>query len=349
MDIGVGLDATLNLSFDQQAELSREAAQLGYTSVWTPESTGMDSFQLCAHRWAASRQVIPEGLHTGIAVSPVMYRTPVAFAMSGGTLSQLTDGGFIMGIGTGGAYRPRTRRSLGMPRISALALMRDYLTTVRGLVRGEEVTYQGEVVTLKGLRLAINPAPSTPVYLGTLGPAMLRIAGELADGVCLNWCSPEQIAWSRDRIAEGAAIAARDPSEVGVVEYIRVCVDDDEDLARRAFAKSTMGYALGQQVPTDRERQLGYRGHFEWMGFAEELADLDQMRREGASADEVAEAFPAEVLRKVGYFGKAEGAARAFSKLSKGLDTALVRVVAARPGVDSVLATMKACQPELFT
>ena len=41
MDIGVGLDATLNLSFDQQAELSQEAAQLGYTSVWTPESTGM--------------------------------------------------------------------------------------------------------------------------------------------------------------------------------------------------------------------------------------------------------------------------------------------------------------------
>ena len=235
MDIGVGLDATLNLSLDQQAELSQEAAQLGYTSVWTPESTGMDSFQLCAHRWAASRQVIPEGLQTGIAVCPVMYRTPVAFAMAGGR--------FIMGIGSGGAYRPRTRRSLGMPRVSTLALMRDYLTTVRGLVRGEEVNYQGEVVTLKGLKLAINPASNTPVYLGTLGPAMLSLAGELADGVCLNWCNPEQIAWSRDRIAEGAA--------------------------------------------------------------------------------------------------------RAFSQLSKGLDTALVRVVAARPGVDSVLATMKACRPEL--
>ncbi len=349
MDIGVGLDATLNLSFDQQAELSREAAQLGYTSVWTPESTGMDSFQLCAHRWAASRQVIPEGLHTGIAVSPVMYRTPMAFAMAGGTLSQLTGGRFIMGIGTGGAYRPRTRRSLGMPRLSALALMRDYLTTVRGLVRGEEVNYQGEVVTLKGLKLAINPAPSTPVYLGSLGPEMLRLAGELADGVCLNWCNPEQIAWSRERIAEGAAPAGRDPAEVKLVEYIRVCVDDDEDLARRAFAKSTMGYALGAQVPTDRERQLGYRGHFERMGFAEELADLDQMRREGASTDEVAEAFPVEVLRKVGYFGKAEGAARAFAQLSKGLDTALVRVVAARPGADSVLATMQAGRPELIT
>ncbi len=103
MEIGVGLDPSLNLSFTEQEELSQEAARLGYTSIWTPEGTGHDSFQLCAQRWAATRQVVPEGLTTGIAVSPVMYRTPVAFAMSGGTLSQLTGGRFIMGIGSGGA------------------------------------------------------------------------------------------------------------------------------------------------------------------------------------------------------------------------------------------------------
>ena len=191
MDIGVGLDASLDLSFADQADLSQEAARLGYTSIWTPEGMGQDSYQLCAQRWAASRQVVPEGLTTGIAVSPVMYRTPVAFGMTGGTLSQLTGGRFIMGIGSGGAYRPRTRQALGLPRLSALALMRDYLITVRGLVRGEEVHYQGEVVKLQGIKLAIDPPPNTPVYLGTLGPEMLRLAGELADGVCLNWCTPE--------------------------------------------------------------------------------------------------------------------------------------------------------------
>ena len=92
MDIGIGLDATLNLSFADQAALSQEAARLGYTSIWTPESTGQDAFQLCSQRWAASCQVIPAGLTTGIGVSPVLYRTPIAFAMSGGTLSQLTGG-----------------------------------------------------------------------------------------------------------------------------------------------------------------------------------------------------------------------------------------------------------------
>jgi alkanesulfonate monooxygenase SsuD/methylene tetrahydromethanopterin reductase-like flavin-dependent oxidoreductase (luciferase family) len=348
MEIGVGLDATLNLSFTEQQQLSQEAARLGYTSIWTPEGTGHDSFQVCVQRWAASRQVVPEGLTTGIAVSPVLYRSPVAFAMSGGTISQLTGGRFIMGLGSGGAYRPRSRRAVGLRRTSALSLMRDYLITVRGLVAGEEVNHTGEAVTLRGVKLGISPAPHTPVYLGALGPEMLRLAGELADGVCLNWCTPEQIAWSRERIAEGAARAGRDPASVKVVEYIRVCVDDDIDTARHSFALSTMGYALGQQVPTPRERGLGYRAHFERMGFTEELAMLDRMRENHASPAEVADAFSPDLLRLVGYYGPADGAAAEFRRLAQGLDVSIVRVVAARPGVDSVLAAMRACRPELL-
>ena len=345
MEIGVGLDGGLKLSTAEQIELSREAARLGYTSIWTNEGAGQDMFQVCGMRWAASAEVAPEGLATGIAVSPVMYRSPVAFAMSGGTLSQTTGGKFFMGIGSGGAYRPRSRQSLGLPRMSALALMRDYLITVKGLVSGQEVDYRGEVVTLRGVRLDMDPPPRTPVYLGALGPEMLRLAGELADGACLNWCNPEQIAWSRERVAEGAARVGRDPAEVKMVEYIRVCVDDDVDAARLAYARATMGYALGQTVPTTRERGLGYRAHFERMGFTEELAMLDDMRRGNASRDEVAGAFSPELLRTVGYYGKADGAAEAFRKLSRGLDTAIVRVVAARPGIDSILAVMRACAP----
>ena len=345
MDIGVGLDGGLRLSASEQIELSQEAARLGYTSIWTNEGSGQDMFQICAQRWAASREVVPEGLATGIAVSPVMYRSPVAFAMSGGTLSQLTGGRFFMGIGSGGAYRPRTRQSMGLPRLSALSMMRDYLSTVKALVAGEQTDYQGEVVTLRGIKLDIDPPPQTPVYLGALGPEMLRLAGELADGACLNWCNPEQIAWSRERIAEGAARVGRDPGPIKMVEYIRFCVDDDVDIARRAYARATMGYALGAQVPTERERRLGYRGHFERMGFTEELAMLDEMRTEGASRDDVADAFSPELLRTVGYYGNADGAKAALSDLSRGLDTAIVRVVAARPGIESILAVMRACAP----
>jgi alkanesulfonate monooxygenase SsuD/methylene tetrahydromethanopterin reductase-like flavin-dependent oxidoreductase (luciferase family) len=345
MEIGVGLDGGLRLSTSEQVELSQEAARLGYASIWTNEGSGQDMFQVCAQRWAASTEVVPEGLATGIAVSPVMYRSPVAFAMSGGTLSQLTGGKFFMGIGSGGAYRPRSRQSMGLPRLSALAMMRDYLITVKGLVNGEESDYQGDVVTLRGIKLDIDPPPRTPVYLGALGPEMLRLSGELADGACLNWCNPEQIAWSRERVAEGAARVGRDPGEVKMVEYIRICVDDDVDTARLAYARAAMGYALGASVPSTRERGLGYRAHFERMGFTEELAGLDEMRMNNATRDEVAEAFSPDLLSTVGYYGKPEGAAEAFGKLSEGLDTAIVRVVAARPGIESILAVMRACAP----
>ena len=345
MEIGLGLDATLNLSFSDQEDLSLDAARMGYTSLWTPEGTGQDSFQLCTLRWAATRPESPEGLTTGIAVSPVMYRSPMAFAISGGTVSQRTGGRFIMGIGSGSVDRPRSRQAVGFPRVSALTLMRDYLKTLRALVAGEQVNYQSDVVTLKGMKLGIDPAPRTPVYLGALGPEMVRLSGELADGVCLNWCTPEQIAWSRERIAEGAARVGRDPGEVKVMEYIRICVDEDPELARHAFALSTMQYALGPRTPSPRERLRGYRAHFDRMGFDKELDELDRMRELGESNDRVAAAFPVEVLRKVGYFGPAAGAREAFLRVAEGLDEAVVRVVAARPGLDSVRAVMEACRP----
>lgn len=345
MDVGVGLDPTLNLSLKEQAEISREAAMLGYTSIWTPEGTGEDSFQTCLHRWEATRDVVESGLTTGIAVSPVMWRTPVAFAMSGGTMTRYTGDRFIMGLGAGGAYHPATRRSLGLPKLSSLSLMRDYLQTTRALLAGEYVEYEGETLTLKNTRLGIKPPPQTPVYLGALGPKMLRLAGEFADGASLNWCTPKQIKWSRECINEGAHRAGRNQSEIKMAEYIRVCVDEDVEIARRGLARATMQYALGGSIPTPTERNFGYRAHFERMGFAEELATLDEMRQKGASSDEIAEAFPVNILNAVGYYGKASEAAREFKRLSKGLDTAIVRVVAARPGRNSTLAVMNACSP----
>ena len=346
MQIGLGLDATLGLTFEDQGRLAREAATLGYASLWTPEGAGLDAFQLCLLRWQASAEVTPGGLGTGIAVSPIAYRSPVAFAVSAGTLSAMSGGRFVLGIGSGGIYRPATRRALGFRTMSALAATRDYLVTIRRLLAGEVVDYDGDAVTLHDVQLLMPAPPPVPIYLAALGPEMLRLGGELADGLALNWCSAEQIAWSRERADEGARRAGRDPAELRLVEYIRICVDEDEELARRALARATLGYALGESVPSERARAFGYRAHFERMGFTEPLAELDRMRVDGASEEELVEAFPPELLHRVAYFGPPEGAAAAFAALAHGLDLAIVRVVAARPGLDAVRAAMEACRPD---
>ncbi len=361
MEVGIGLDSTLGLSLQQEASISEEAARLGYTSVWTPSTSALDPFHLCTYRWSATRAVVPEGLATGISVMPVLadggvspayLQNPVGLAARARTAGYLTGGRFILGIGTGGIYRAEVRRALGVARLSALAVMRDYLVVLRALLAGETVTHDGAAWRVRGARLSEirvdgPPPPPAPVYLAALGPEMLRLAGELADGVALNWCSPEQTAWSRQRIAEGAARAARDPALIKVIDYIRVCVDDDEDVARRAFGRAVLQYALGPRVPSPQERRLGYRAHFERMGFADTLAELDRLREQGAPPDDLVDAVPRDLLMRVGYYGRPDGAAEAVRRLSQGLDTAIVRVVAARPGVESVRAVMRACQPHL--
>jgi alkanesulfonate monooxygenase SsuD/methylene tetrahydromethanopterin reductase-like flavin-dependent oxidoreductase (luciferase family) len=172
---------------------------------------------------------------------------------------------------------------------------------------------------------------------------MLHLAGQRYDGAALNWCSSEQVRWSRERVAAGARAARRDPAEVKIHEYVRVCIDDDEQAARLAFAKMVMAYALARPG-TDKTK--GYRGHFARMGFDAALTDLESRRERGASDNELAGIFPDELLRRVGYWGKPEGARTAFLRLADGLDIAVVRLVPARRNdLAAARLAMRACAP----
>lgn len=345
MEIGLALGGELNLSINDQKILSKEAASLGYTSIWTNEGTGYDGFHMCSQRWSATAEVVAGGLTTGIAVSPVLHRTPVGFAMSAATLNEITDGRFILGIGTGGAYRPESRTSVGFPDSPPISLMRDYLTIIKRLLSGNEVNYTGKSMRLNGIKLGLTNASRTPIYAAALGPQMLKLSGELADGVCLNWCTPEQVSWSRTLVSEGAHRANRDPETIPLVSYIRVSVDDNVEKSRRAFAKSLMGYALGPRVPTIEERKQGYRAHFERAGFAKNLAYIDRMRESGASTEQIVDAFPSNMLSSIGYYGPAKRASQGFRKASEGLDIGIVRVVPTEPGLESIRNIMLACAP----
>lgn len=345
MEIGLGVDPGAGLTFPQHRELARDAAGLGYDSLWTPAGIGNDAFQTCAQWWGASAEARDGGLGVGISVVPVPIWSATALATAAATLGELTGGRFVLGVGSGSIHSPAYRQSLGLPDWKPLPLMRDFLVTLRALLAGERVEHEGPTVTLRGVGLGRRPGgtPPVPVYLGALGPAMLRLAGEASDGAALNWCNPEQIAWSRERVAEGAARAGRDPGTVRVVEYIRMCVDGDEDAARRALARAILPYAL---VQPGASKEHGYRAHFARMGFDAALSDLESRRDRGAPMGELADAFPTDLLRLVGYFGTASAAAAAFANLARGLDLAIVRVVPVRPDPHAVMAVATACRPE---
>jgi alkanesulfonate monooxygenase SsuD/methylene tetrahydromethanopterin reductase-like flavin-dependent oxidoreductase (luciferase family) len=348
MMIGVGLDARLGLPFDQLRAAAREAERLGFESLWTPAGGVPDSFHVCA---AWSRDT---SLRTGISVVPAARMwTPPSLAAQAATVAQLSGGRFVLGLGTGG-YGPGFWASVGLPD-RPVAVMRAYVTEVRALLAGQQVTASQPVAAARtgpgapGWPQPASPGigglPPAPVYLAALGPQMLRLAGETADGALLNWATPERIAVSRQAIDAGAARAGRHPGTVPMTMYIRVCIDDDAAAARQAFGTQVLGYAMGRPgIP----QAAGYRGLFAQMGFGQELTDLERRRDRGAAMTELVAAAPDEMLQAVGYYGAAGPAPAALARLSHGLDEAIVRIITARPGLEPVVHAMTALTPSLI-
>jgi alkanesulfonate monooxygenase SsuD/methylene tetrahydromethanopterin reductase-like flavin-dependent oxidoreductase (luciferase family) len=348
MKIGVGLDARLGLPFGELRAAAREAAGLGFESLWTPAGGVPDSFHVCA-AWSQDTS-----LRTGISVVPAARMwTPLGLAAQAATLAQLSSGRFVLGLGTGG-YGPWFWASLGLPD-RPIAVMREYVTEIRGLLAGQQVT-AGPILARTGAApgapgwprsasLGLADLPPAPVYLAALGPQMLRLAGEIADGVLLNWATPERIAVSRAQIDAGAARAGRGPATVPMTMYIRVCIDDDVAAARQAFGAQVLGYAMGRP---GTPQGAGYRGLFAQMGFDAELTELEHRRDRGEAMPKLVDAAPEEMLRAVGYYGPPAPAPAAFARLSAGLDEAIVRIVTARPGLEPVGQGMAALTPVLI-
>jgi alkanesulfonate monooxygenase SsuD/methylene tetrahydromethanopterin reductase-like flavin-dependent oxidoreductase (luciferase family) len=222
------------------------------------------------------------GLRTGISVVPITRNPPAVLGLAARTAHELTGGSFTLGIGAGAV----TERPI--------AAVREYLGEVRKV------------------------AASVPIFVGALGPQMLRLAGRDAQGAALNWCTPEQVDWSRAQTGPSAKM----------LDYIRVCVDDDVPAARRAVAEQILSYALLVR-PSGAS---GYRTHFERMGFGEEVAHLEAKKRAGASDAELVRAMPERMLTTFGYAGRGDGAREWFARMSRGLDIAVVRLLTPRPG-----------------
>jgi alkanesulfonate monooxygenase SsuD/methylene tetrahydromethanopterin reductase-like flavin-dependent oxidoreductase (luciferase family) len=338
MELGFVLDGTFRLAWPQQRELVKYAADLGYTSAWAPGGiTSRDAFHT-AVQWS---QAGGPSLTTGISVVVAPYWTPVSLAAQAATAAELTDGRFILGIGSGSAHQAEVQRAYDMPDRPVVSVMRDYLHILRGLLAGERVDYTGKSASLHGVQLGFAP-PRVPIYVGALGPQMVRLAGELADGVIPSWSSPEQIAWGRAQTTEAARRVGRDPAAIKWVGFVRVCVDEDVAAARRTFAASLLQYAMARPGASKTQ---GYRGHFGRMGFDEVLTELEERRDRGAPTAELIDALPTDLMRTVGYFGQPAGARAAFSELAKGLDTALVRMITTAPGPEKVAAALDACRP----
>jgi len=267
---GVTFASIQSLGLGAAEDLARRAADRGYGSFWTAETTGPEAFATLAHVGARVG-----GLDLGTGVLAVQLRTPPLAAMGAATLQAAhPDQRILLGVGIsspvvvgrwhGATYGDRP-----------VARMREYLELVRACLEGDRVDREapdgGTGPGISGFRLGVRLGDRRPeLVLGALNERMLRLAGELADGVLLNYLPASAVPWCVEQVRTGEARAGRPTGSCTVYAYVHVGVCDPE-AARPAARRDLFSYAV---VPA-------YATAFERAGFADEVAALRTARAEG--------------------------------------------------------------------
>jgi len=210
------------------------------------------------------------------------------------TINELSGGRAIAGLGVSSPVI--VERWHGASYRKPVTAMRECVTIMRQLFTEGRSKFDGEVYK-SDFRLGMRiTAPQPPkIYLAGLNAPMLRLAGEIADGVLMNYSPPEAIAPMVRHIHEGAKSAGRDPSAIDVGIYIRMCISDEEDKAVDSFRRELAGYAFVDS----------YNKMFARYGLAAEFDEVRRLWKEG-KRDDAAKAISEASCRKIAVFGNAK-------------------------------------------
>ena len=229
---------------DRAGGVAKQAADLGYGSFWTAETTGPEAFSLLAAAGAAAPTL---GLGTGVLA--LQLRTPMVVAMAGATLQALHPEADIL-LGVGISSPVVTSKWHGVPYGDRpLARTREYVTLVKECLTGESVSFKGDFYEVSRFRLGVKLGEKRPkVVVGALNPKMLQLAGEVADGVLLNYLPASHVPWSVEQVRKGG--------DATIYAYVHVGVGQREDGAQLA-RRDLFSYAVVDAYARNFER-AGY-------------------------------------------------------------------------------------------
>ncbi len=296
VDVGAGIPLG-STSLEPTGGVYRQLWQQGYRTFWTGEVDGPDGFAPLMVGAAA----LPEGRFGTAIVSPFL-RGPALLAMSAASVATAAPGRFVLGIGPGSARIIEDWN--GGQLVDPFGRVRDTVRFLRAAFTGAKVDETYDTFAVRGFRLSLVPEVAPPILVAALRPGMLRFGAEEADGVILNWVSPDDVRTS---------LAATGPQgEVACRIYVSPGVERADALvhARRLTA-------VYLNVPA-------YAAQQRWLGRSTLLAEVwarwERGDRRGAAA-----AIPDEVIDELFVFGTpAECDARIRQYLDAGVTSPII-------------------------
>ena len=236
--ITVPFDAPLN----EQEDLYKEFADLGYTDLWSSEADGTDGFTplILASQWAPT-------LRLGIAIIPAYTRGPALMAQHIASMCEAAPGRFVMGVGS--SSNVIVENWNGIPFEEPYTRTRDVVRFLRKALTGEKVTEKYDGFEVNGFTLRRVPQEQPPILIAALRSGMLRLAGKEGDGAIINWLSAEDVATVKPYVEEGGI-------EKEIVARIFCCPHPDAEVVR-AGAKRAIAAYLNVPVYADFHRWLG--------------------------------------------------------------------------------------------
>jgi alkanesulfonate monooxygenase SsuD/methylene tetrahydromethanopterin reductase-like flavin-dependent oxidoreductase (luciferase family) len=245
-------------SLPAAVERVRLAESLGYETVYVTHIAGRESLTvLTAYALATT------SIRVGTGVVPIYTRTPATMAQTAATIDELSDGRLTLGLGV--SHRVVVESWHGQSIDRPVAEMREYASLVRAILRGEDPP-QGEKWQTAFHLAGLDPRPQLPLYIAALSPAMLRLAGEIADGVLLWLCSPQYI---RDvvvpEVTAGRERAGLTLEGFDIVPAVPAALTEERGAAYGAMRRDLVPY-FGLPF---------YRAMLERSGFGADIAAFD--------------------------------------------------------------------------
>jgi probable F420-dependent oxidoreductase len=239
----------------------RTFADLGFSDVWSSEANGADAFTPLVVTAIAEPR-----LTVGTAIAGYLTRGPALLAQTAAALAELAPGRTLLGIGASSA--PMVGGWNGQVFDTRIQRAREEVDFLRAAFSGETVRSELHTIASTGFRLARAPDPAPPVLLAALGPRMIRLGLEHADGVVLNWIGAGDVPGLLGDVPEGATVVCR----------VMVVPDGDAGKVRESVRRLFAGYL---NVPT-------YRSFQTRLGRSELLAETwdrwDRGDRKGSAA-----------------------------------------------------------------